>query len=357
MPALPPVAELPHWIQGHPQSRKIVCAYNVCLGLESWVQREAGFRGKQKDEALIKCRILGYLFHHFPSYDIGPFVREVVTMGGRHEALLDLGELFYVYFIKLFMFNKGDTPEPSSHPSRQSVDDLVAKIKDEFEDAPQNHSTARRKVHGFQCVVTKAYDREIMYENKAVRQAVYGGAGVELTHCAHIIPESINSDMTSGLKKVGSLLLMNFANAWTVLDFFGHGELLQNLHDASIHRLDNVMTMAVDVHLDFDRLRIYFTATKVPNRYKLEAIDPMFLFRRPEYVTFSTPDAEKYPLPNPNYLAIHAACAKVAHLSGAAEHIEEVLRRMEDTVFLAEDGGSSEVLYTAILSSMPAVAV
>lgn len=43
-------------------------------------------------------------------------------------------------------------------------------------------------------------------------------------------------------------------------------------------------------------------------------------------------------------LAIHAACVKVAHLSGAAEHIENVLRRLEDTRVLAEDGGSSEVL-------------
>ncbi|KAI6016144.1 hypothetical protein BKA83DRAFT_4060420, partial [Pisolithus microcarpus] len=60
--------------------------------------------------------------------------------------------------------------------------------------------------------------------------------------------------------------------------------------------------------------------------------------------------------PNPIYLAIHAACAKVAHLSGAAEHIENVLRRLENTRVLAEDGRSSELLlYTAILSSMGAI--
>ncbi|KAI6019266.1 hypothetical protein BKA83DRAFT_4303562 [Pisolithus microcarpus] len=78
---------------------------------------------------------------------------------------------------------------------------------------------------------------------------------------------------------------------------------------------------------------------------------------RPEYVTFSTPDPDEYPLPNPAYPAIHATRIKVAHLSGAAEHIEEVLRRMEDTLVLAEDGGSSEILYTAILSSMHAIPV
>ncbi|KAI6016605.1 hypothetical protein PISMIDRAFT_108260, partial [Pisolithus microcarpus 441] len=36
-------------------------------------------------------------------------------------------------------------------------------------------------------------------------------------------------------------------------------------------------------------------------------------------------------------LLIHTACAKIAHLSGAAEHIKKVLRRMEVTRVLAED--------------------
>jgi len=42
-----------------------------------------------------------------------------------------------------------------------------------------------------------------------------------------------------------------------------------------------------------------------------------------EYVTFTTPDPVNYPLPNPQYLAIHAACAKVAHMSGAAATIDK----------------------------------
>lgn len=37
---------------------------------------------------------------------------------------------------------------------------------------------------------------------------------------------------------------------------------------------------------------------------------------------FQTPDAYKYPLPNPTYLRIHAACCKVAHMAGAAGYFE-----------------------------------
>jgi len=64
------------------------------------------------------------------------------------------------------------------------------------------------------------------------------------------------------------------------------------------------------------------------------------------------------PLPNPAYLHIHATCAKVAHLSGAAEYIETIWRRMEEIRVLAEDG-ASEVLNEAILfsSSMRLISV
>lgn len=77
----------------------------------------------------------------------------------------------------------------------------------------------------------------------------------------------------------------------------------------------------------------------------------MFLFGRPEFVTFSTPDPETLPLPKPAYLHIHATCAKIAHLSGASEYIEKVLRDLEEICVLAEDGGSSQLLHEAILSS------
>jgi len=41
-------------------------------------------------------------------------------------------------------------------------------------------------------------------------------------------------------------------------------------------------------------------------------------------IEFTTPDPEKLPLPLPEYPQIHA-CAKVVHLSGAAEYIEQML--------------------------------
>ena len=66
-------------------------------------------------------------------------------------------------------------------------------------------------------------------------------------------------------------------------------------------------------------------------------------------VTFTSRDPEKLPLPSPEYLAIHAACARVAHLSGAGEHIDKVLRELEDNKVLSKDGASAEALEHALL--------
>lgn len=61
-------------------------------------------------------------------------------------------------------------------------------------------------------------------------------------------------------------------------------------------------------------------------------------------VDFTTSDPVKRPLPDPRYLKLHAACARAAHLSGAAECIDQIFREEEVTKVLASDGGSSELL-------------
>jgi hypothetical protein len=54
-------------------------------------------------------------------------------------------------------------------------------------------------------------------------------------------------------------------------------------------------------------------------------------------------------LPSPSLLAIRAACSRVAHMSGAAEHVDQVLRDLEDTPVMAQDGGSAHLLETRLL--------
>ena len=61
-------------------------------------------------------------------------------------------------------------------------------------------------------------------------------------------------------------------------------------------------------------------------------------------IKFNTDNPKVLPVPSREYLALHAACANVAHLSGAAEYMDSVIREMEETSVLSSDGASAAVL-------------
>ena len=60
------------------------------------------------------------------------------------------------------------------------------------------------------------------------------------------------------------------------------------------------------------------------------------------------PDKTLLHLPSARYLEIHAACCIVAHMSGAAEYLDAVIRDAETISVLAEDGGSADALIRAM---------
>jgi hypothetical protein len=161
------------------------------------------------------------------------------------------------------------------------------------------------------------------------------------------------------------------ASVWAVMDRFGCPAFAE-LNGTLIHRLENVMTLEVNAHLFFDELEIYFESTvidllddiykssllfqDVPHNYRIRGFQDSVLRHLPTHVTLSSTNPA-LPLPNPKYLALHAACAKVAHLSGAGEHLDAILREMETTNVLSQDGRSFEVLEYAMLANLKQVAV
>ena len=82
----------------------------------------------------------------------------------------------------------------------------------------------------------------------------------------------------------------------------------------------------------------------------MKAVHPGILIGIPDRVTFTTPDPVIYPLPDPAALSLHAACARVTHLSGATKYIVTMLRDMEDASVLASDGSSAHVLELSLMS-------
>jgi len=63
----------------------------------------------------------------------------------------------------------------------------------------------------------------------------------------------------------------------------------------------------------------------------------------PMVVEFSS-NYEGAPPPDPQLLALHATCARVAHMSGAAEFFDKLERDAEETDVLAFDGSSARLL-------------
>lgn len=59
------------------------------------------------------------------------------------------------------------------------------------------------------------------------------------------------------------------------------------------------------------------------------------------------------PAPDPRLLALHAACAQIAHMSGAAEHLEEFYRDTDPIAVMTEPNAAQEL--TRVLTSLQVV--
>jgi len=94
------------------------------------------------------------------------------------------------------------------------------------------------------------------------------------------------------------------------------------------------------------------TGQDTPHTYHLGGKSRYALRFNPT-VTFSTTTG--LPLPDRRYLRVHAACAKVANMSGAGEFIDRMLRDMEDIRVLAADGSSADLFHHALRFKAEAV--
>ncbi|KAF8218654.1 hypothetical protein L208DRAFT_1348855 [Tricholoma matsutake] len=117
---------------------------------------------------------------------------------------------------------------------------------------------------------------------------------------------------------------------------FGLGNKAKALYGGQVNSLHNVITMAITLHSKFDTFNLW-----------LEPVPGQYTVPTPSHVTFSVePSAaattetmnRELTLPDPALIAIHAVCAYVINLSGAAEQADQILRDMENTTVLSKDG-------------------
>ncbi|KXN86492.1 hypothetical protein AN958_10006, partial [Leucoagaricus sp. SymC.cos] len=241
----------------------------------------------------------------------------------------------------------GRTPVVSSHPSRPSFDEDREILDILLEEAPRSYATAKKlalRRDDFRCMLTRRLDLGSVVQFPWLRDRGKKEKTVESpTHCAHIIPEFINQQISSSEHKTDDA-----TSICAVLDRFGQVQFDKELNGAGINRLENILTLESSLHTYFDCLSIWFEETDAPNQYHIRAVRESIVPLLPKIVTLSSTDA-RLPLPDPRYLRLHAACAQVAHFSGAAEYIDSIFRDVEEMRVLSKDGSSIDVLTYALM--------
>ncbi|KAF9233591.1 hypothetical protein BU15DRAFT_90278 [Melanogaster broomeanus] len=327
----------------HELDRRINCLPFVTRAYPMILQLEQSAKDNRE---LVHARTLGYLIIHGPSDEARKTVaREVNSCDGDEIRLGNLGRSYVEHYIRGFKRYNGRTPTPSSHSSRSSFDITKDAMSSR---APTQHQAAKRKAlrrDNFRCVVTGATDVASALSDPELQQT---GLLFQVTHCAHIFPESTNVNISGD----GNSKHDYAAPMWAVMTRFGYEDLPRKLNGNNIHCLENILTLeGGTMHWHFDMLRLWFEPTGIADKYNI--CWSQDLLERgsgaPSTVQFTTPDPEEFPLPSPTYLRIHAACAKVAKLSGAGDYIDNLSRELEELRVLSNDGTSAELLEHALL--------
>lgn len=177
---------------------------------------------------------------------------------------------------------------------------------------------------GGRCVVTGLFD-ELSLDESSTSPTTY-------TACMHIIPFALASWSTESEGYAKDII-------WTHL--IRHFPTIQsmNFNRENINDTKNAMTMSVNLHRHFGRFDFSFEATSQPHRYRIQNYRPRMQINLPRTVAFNWYD-QRYDLPSPELLKVHAIVARIFHASGAAEYVEKALRDLGEHRMLAKDGST-----------------
>ena len=82
------------------------------------------------------------------------------------------------------------------------------------------------------------------------------------------------------------------------------------------------------------------------NKYKVNFAHGFWYSRTSvTFRAYTLPGGKEIEPPSPQLIALHAACAKIAHMSGAAEHLEETFRDTEPLPVMTAPNASNELVH------------
>ncbi|KAG6378378.1 hypothetical protein JVT61DRAFT_12633 [Boletus reticuloceps] len=329
-------------------------AYNIILEAENYANQ-------QSQEDIMFARVAGFLllefhsrshiFGHLPCTSLVRRVTSQSSSKNQHDVVFHVGKLYCDSFICLFRTFDATTSSyspPYSHPSCSSFNTLEEMIKDTMEATAMDYQTLGRKAlarDGCQCLVTGLLDLGALdgcAELRAMAKCK-GKAGVQI-EAAHILNAStiqcIDPTLPTGEDSV--VQTQHAADTMAILESFGFSEFTKAFKQSGgIHQVWNLLSLQHDINYNFGKLDMWFESTDQLGHYELVIDEPHKSFihglqRTPDdgapiIVNFPSYGAE-VPPPSPGLLALHATCARVAHMSGAAEFFYQLEEDIEDSM-------------------------
>lgn len=177
---------------------------------------------------------------------------------------------------------------------------------------------------GSRCVVTGLFDENSL-DASSTSPTTY-------TECVHIIPFALASWSTESEGYAKDIIWTNLIRHFPTIQSI-------NFNRENINYTKNAMTMSSHLHRHFGRFDFSFEATSQPHKYRIQNYRPRIQLHLPRTVAFNWYD-QRYDLPSPELLKVHAIIARIFHASGAAEYIEKALRDLGEHCVLAKDGST-----------------
>ncbi|KAJ7049609.1 hypothetical protein C8F01DRAFT_1182500 [Mycena amicta] len=217
-------------------------------------------------------------------------------------------------------------------PTLDETADVIASA-DRTEQQRFRHALALREQ--YTCAITGYFDRSEVEPRQRAGETIPSGPTLHMA-AAHIIPLYLNhfndGNHRNGVRLLDPATTWDMLGSWTKID-------LDALVGSNINSPENGIFMTRDDHDYFRAFKFYLDKSAFPepenvNKYKAICLRSVLSTgKKSAVVTFrdETP-------PNPEFLRIHAAFAKVLHLSGAVIHLEDLQRDAERMEMLHLDG-------------------
>ncbi|CUA73707.1 hypothetical protein RSOLAG22IIIB_01222 [Rhizoctonia solani] len=285
-----------------------------------------------EDQAMIPIRMLGQMLLQAPSLEGLSFIATRINELPTDQDIFRLASFHLDYFIGYLRYKQATSTQPFAEDLA-----FVQAISATLIETPRDHSNGKELAlvrDNHRCVVTGlVHDTSFETVPGLRAEVIIRGAATGHTECSHILPKYLGRNIGDPQKRARSSYM------WYILCMYG-GIPIEALNGAGMNTLPNLLTLEDGLHSSFDELKIWFEATGVENQYRIGRRHQYYLNHLPQIVTLKTSSLD-LPLPDPRYLALHAACARVIHLSGAAKHIERVLRDEKKMKVLSGDRSST----------------